>query len=141
VSDGELPPGVRPAGFRPLGTCFNSTDCNTGFDCQGLTDGKLTCSCDPATGKDACRTIGSCVMQPCKACEVCVQAMQLFPSIVETETRADAVADKFRSFCAGTGRSPVVCEATAAAVAGSVAGNLGRRAAALCASLKVRGRV
>jgi hypothetical protein len=63
--------------------------------------------------------------------------MQLFPSIVETETRADAVADKFRSFCAGTGRSPVVCEATAAAVAGSVAGNLGRRAAALCASLKV----
>jgi hypothetical protein len=74
-------------------------------------------------------------MQSCKACEVCVQAMQLFPDIVKDETRADTVADKFRSFCAGTGRSPVVCEATAAAVAASAAGNLGRRVGAMCRSL------
>ena len=134
VSDGDLPPGVRAAGFKPLGTCFNSSDCSTGYDCK-TTDGKLICSCDAATGKDTCVAIGSCVMQSCKACEVCVQAMQLFPDIVKDETRADTVADKFRSFCAGTGRSPVVCEATAAAVAASAAGNLGRRVGALCGSL------
>ena len=134
VSDGDLPPGVRPTGFKPLGTCYNTSDCSEGFDCK-TTDGKLICSCDAATGKDTCVAIGSCVMQSCKACEVCVQAMQLFPDIVKDETRADTVADKFRSFCAGTGRSPVVCEATAAAVAASAAGNLGRRVGALCRSL------
>jgi hypothetical protein len=66
---------------------------------------------------------------------MCVQAMQLFPDIVKDEKRANTVADKFRSFCAGTGRSPVVCEATAAAVAASASGNLGRRVGALCGSL------
>lgn len=84
---------------------------------------------------DTCRTIGSCVMQPCKACEVCVQAMQLFPDLVKDESRAESVAERFKTFCAGTGRSPIVCDATAAAVAASVAGNLGRRVGALCRSL------
>lgn len=134
VGDGDLPPGVRPAGFKPLGTCFNSSDCSTGFECA-ISDSKSICSCDVVTGTDTCRSIGSCVMQPCKACEVCVQAMQLFPDIVKDESRADTVADRFRSFCAGTGRSPIVCEATAASIAASVSGNLGRRVGALCQSL------
>jgi hypothetical protein len=61
--------------------------------------------------------------------------MQLFPDIVKGVTNADAVADKFRSFCAGTGRNTLACEATAAAISASVAGNLGRRVGALCKSL------
>lgn len=134
VSDGDLPPGVRPAGFRPLGTCFNSSDCTIGFDCK-MTDDKTICSCDPATGSDTCRALGSCVMQPCKACEVCVQAMQVFPDIVKDTTRAEVIADRFKTFCTGTGRSPLACEATAAAITSSVAGSVGRRVASLCVSL------
>lgn len=134
VSDGDLPPGVRPVGFKPLGTCFNSSDCSAGYDCK-KTDNKAICSCDPSTGSDTCNALGSCVMQPCKACEVCVQAMQLFPDIAKDTTKASEVADKFRSFCAGTGRSPLACEAAATDIAGSVNGNLGRRVGALCRSL------
>jgi len=133
VSDGELPPGVRPSGFKPLGTCFNSSDCSSGFDC--ITTDKTICTCDPATGVDTCRPLGSCVMQPCKACEVCVQAMQLFPDIVKGVTKADGIAERFKTFCAGTGRSPLACDATAMAIASSVAGSLGRRVGALCRSL------
>lgn len=133
VSDGELPPGVRPAGFKPLGTCFNNTDCSSGFDC--ITTDKTICSCEPATGTDSCRLLGSCVMQPCKACEVCVQAMQLFPEIVKGVTRADDVAVQFRSFCAGTGHDPLACAATAAAISSSFAGHVGRRLGAICRSL------
>ena len=125
---------MRPAGFRPLGTCFNSSDCTEGYDCK-MTDDNTICSCDPSTGSDTCRALGSCVMQPCKACEACVQAMQLFPDLVKDTTRAELVADKFKTFCTGTGRNPVVCQATAAQIANSVAGNLGRRVAALCQSL------
>ena len=134
VSEGDLPPGVRPAGFRPLGTCFNSSDCNAGYDCK-MTDEKTICSCDPTTGTDACRPLGSCVMQPCKACEVCVQAMQLFPDIVKDVTKPDAVVDRFRTFCSGTGRDPLTCEAAAAVIAASVGGNLGRRVGAICQAL------
>jgi hypothetical protein len=103
VSEGDLPPGVKPAGFKPLGTCFNSRDCSEGFTCKE--SDKTICSCSPSTGADTCLPIGSCVMQPCTACGVCVQAMQLFPDIVKGTTSADAVADKFRTFCAGTGRN------------------------------------
>lgn len=134
MSEGDLPPGVRPAGFKPLGTCFNTSNCSDGFDCIKA-DSKSICSCDTATGMDTCRTIGSCVMQPCKSCEWCVQAMQLFPDLVKDESRAESVAEKFKTFCTGTGRSPVVCDATAAAVAASVAGNMGRGVGALCRSL------
>lgn len=133
VSEGDLPPGVKPVGFKPLSTCFNSSDCSEDFRCKN--SNKTICSCSPSTGTDACRAIGSCVMQPCTACGVCLQAMQLFPDIVKGTTSADAVADKFRAFCAGTGRNTLACEATAAAIAASVAGNLGRRVGALCRSL------
>lgn len=120
-------------GFKPLGTCFNTSDCSDGYDCKP-TD-KSICSCDPATGTDSCKPLGSCVMQPCKACEQCVQAMQLFPSIVKDTSKRGVIASKFKDFCVGTGRSSLVCGATADAITYSTAGSLGRRVGALCQSL------
>lgn len=96
---------------------------------------KFICNCDSAKGSDTCKPLGSCALQPCKACEACVQAMQLFPAIVKDVFKSDAVAAQFQSFCVGSGRNYLACTTAAAAIADSTGGNLGRRPAAICRAL------
>lgn len=134
LSDGSLPSGVARAGYKPVDTCYANEDCSTGFKCN-LADNKNLCTCDSATGADTCKPLGACVMEPCKKCELCVNDMSIFPSIVNDMTSPADVADALNKHCLKTKRPSVVCSSAAAIIGASVRGNKGRRVGRICLAL------
>lgn len=93
VSEGALPPGVKPAGFKPQGSCESKSDCVEGFECRS--SNKNISSCDATTGTDVSNPISTCVMGTCKACEVCYTAMAGLPDMVKSLKQADVVAARW----------------------------------------------
>jgi hypothetical protein len=77
-----------------------------------------------------------CRDSPCTACNKCLASMQAFVSTTGVNTANPGnLASAFQSYCQQTGRSAPICSGAAAAISGSFQGNVGRRAALLCAAL------
>lgn len=77
-----------------------------------------------------------CRDSPCTACNKCLASMQPFVSTTGVNVgNAGTLASAFQAYCQLTGRAPAICAGAAAAISSSFQGNVGRRAALLCAAM------
>jgi hypothetical protein len=137
-----VPLGTRLPGITaslaelPPGTCRANADCAIPGTVCNMSGARAVCAC--VGGEDVCVNIGACRQTPCARCAGCVAAMQAFVHAPSTEALMDAgtLASAFYAACLASRQwTASLCFAARTAVEGSHNGNLGRRAAAVCAAL------
>lgn len=137
VTVGPVVPGVFATGASvPEGACASTQPCMVdGFRCS-YAAGAQFCKC--SGGVDTCTPLGECYETSCTACQDCLTKVNGFVASQLRNTDVAATATAFRAFC--NSQLPRAtnsdCLLTAEAIRTSPYGNLGKRAATLCAWVK-----
>jgi hypothetical protein len=139
VTGGARAPGVSVNAALAPGRCFNSSDCKSdSLECN-MALNTTTFTCSSATGVLSGVAQGSCVKTACQVCKDCLASAQPFALQQATSTNASKVAQDWLSYCQAYSLAPAAkCleVATSISAPGAVLpGNLGKRAAGLCAAL------
>lgn len=132
---GPRVPGISEAVTLAAGQCFNTSGCDTstGQRCS-MASGQRVCTC--SGGVDTCVQVGTCAATSCGTCRACVNATAPFALDVTKESSVSNLVNNWSTFCSGVlRRSSALCQKVAAAISASNAGNLGKRAGAICAAL------
>lgn len=133
VTNGTVVMGIAPVVQIPIGHCVATADCGSPDLMCSMASTSQMCTC--SNGLDTCTNLGSCVKTPCKTCKDCVTSLQPFVTHEYSNPDQVSVSNAFLNFCVGSSRDSALCAKVATAVNTSQYGNLGKRAAGLCAQL------
>lgn len=139
VADGPVVPGIfAVAASIPDGKCTSTQSCTVdGFRCSYAAGAKF-CQC--AAGVDTCVPLGECYETTCTTCQDCLTKLNTFVAMHLQNGDAAAIGTAWRGFCdAQLPRATNAdCLLTSEAIMASPNGNLGKRAATLCAWVKCK---